>query len=170
LRVAFGVQRWWGTNKELPMRYSIAFVVLLAGCVGMFGESTSRIEGEETEEEDPDNDDCKIEDDSIGQEGVTILLGSRTATFSNWVLKDGEDEYVGFTVTLSDGSAPSYVVKAGGELHESTATTWIHPNGPSGGASTPGISNVDMCDDDGGDGGGGDDGGGDGGGTEPPLT
>jgi hypothetical protein len=153
--------------KELVMRHCFVFAILLGGCIPGFGDADSTVEGEEGEEEedgDIDRDDCKIEGEKIGQEGVVLALGSRSVTFSGWVGKaDSPGEYVGFTISVTNDSAVSYVVKAGGERHPSSATTWLHPAGADGGADAPGISNVDMCDGDGGggDGGGGDDGGGD---------
>ena len=148
---------------------------LLGGCIAGFGDSHSSVEGEDEEDTDTDTDtdrdDCKIEDEQIGQEDVVLALGSRTVTFSDWVGKTGSPgEFVGFSIAVSGGGSISYVVKTGGEKHAGSAATWMHPAGPDGGPNAPGISNVDMCDDDGG-GGGDDDGGdgGDGGGDDGPI-
>ena len=131
------------------MRTHLLFALTLGtGCVG-FGDTASSIEGEEGDTDtDGDRDDCKIEGDAIGQDGATILRASSTLTFGSWIPKsDSPGEFVGFTITASDGSAIDYVVKAGGELHPSNASVWIHPAGADGGENAPGISNVDTCDD-----------------------
>jgi hypothetical protein len=171
--------------KEPIMRHCFLFALILStGCVAGFGDSSSSVKGgDEGEGKGGDNDDCKIEGEQIG-ENVTILLGSKSVTFGNWIPKSGSPgEYVGFSVSLSGGSSLSYVVKASGELHPGTALTWVHPAGANGGSNAPGISNVDMCDDpdsdgggdcDGGDGcpdgpGDGGDGGGDGGDGGPII-
>ena len=124
-------------------------LVFGTGCVG-FGDTAASIEGEDEggdTDTEGDRDDCKIEGDAIGQDGATILLAAKTLTFGSWIPKsDSPGEYVGFSVTVSNGSTLDYVVKAGGELHPSTATTWLHPAGPDGGSQAPGISNVDACD------------------------
>ncbi len=155
---------------EVPMRYFI-LAIFLGGCLEL-GDSDAPIkgqgDGEEEEQGGGDGDDCKIEGEQIGQEGVVIYLGTKTVTFGNWVGKSGENgEYVGFSLTLSGGSSVSYVVKAGGERHPSTAMSWVHPAGPDGGSNAPGISNVDMCDDPGDDGDG--DGDGDGCDVDCPI-
>ena len=150
------------------MRSCLVLAFLLGGCVIGFDDTNSSVEGDGDGDGDGkggeiDKDECKIEGSQIGRDGAVIYLGSKTVRFGNWVPKSGSPgEYVGFSLTLSGGSSVSYVVKASGELHPSTATTWIHPAGPNGGSKAPGISNVDFCDDpDAGGGGGGDDGGGD---------
>jgi hypothetical protein len=160
------------------MRHLFVFAILLGGCLPGFGNTDSSVEGEEGDGDgdgdgDIDRDDCKIENDSIGQEDVVLALGSRTVTFSDWVGKaDSPGEFVGFTLAVSNDSTVSYVVKAGGEQHTGSATTWLHPAGADGGPNAPGISHIDMCDgngDGGGGDGGGDDGGGDGGGDGGPI-
>lgn len=54
-------------------------------------------------------------------------------------------------------------MKSSGELVHSTSTSWIAANGPDGGDKSPGISNVDFCENCADGSCGGDDGGGDGG-------
>jgi hypothetical protein len=99
---------------------------------------------------DGDRDDCKIEGEDIGRD-VVVELGSVSVTFGDWVAKeDSPGEYVGFTMTLEGADSIAYNVKAGGEVFADTALTWIHPAGASG-PEAKGISNVDMCDEDGGD-------------------
>lgn len=103
-----------------------------------------------------DRDDCKIEGEDIGRD-VVVELGSVSVTFGDWVVKeDSPGEYIGFTMTLEGAEGISYRVKAGGEVFADTALTWVHPAGTSG-PDASGISNVDMCDDDGGDDGDGGD-------------
>lgn len=144
------------------MRATIIPALLLVGCVS-FSDEASRVGEEEGED---DTDECKIEGDDIGSDGVVLRLGSRTVTFHDWVSKDGEaGEYVGFSISVAGTDSVGYVVKASTDQYPSRATTWLHPAG-AGGA---GISNVDVCEEcEGGtcdDGGGGDDGGGDGSGS-----
>jgi hypothetical protein len=116
------------------------------GCIDSFGSNSREVEGEEDQEDgDIDRDDCKIEGDAIGQEGVILRLGAKTVTFSDWVAKsDSPGEYIGFSLSLEGADTISYVVKTGGELHPSTSLVWAHPNGDAG-DQTPGISNVDHC-------------------------
>ena len=96
-----------------------------------------------------------------------ILLGSRTRPRSatGSARRARAASSLGSRSRWRGGSGTaSYVVKSGGELHPGTAATWMHPAGPDGGSDAPGISNVDLCDDDGGGGDGdgpGDDGPGD---------
>jgi hypothetical protein len=153
---------------------------LTLGCTltGSDGEPfAGEVDGEGDDGEGYDNDDCKIEGGDIGEDGVQVLLGSRTVTFDSWAPKVGEaGEYVGFSISVSGADSVGYEVKTGGELHASSDTTWAHPNGDEG-SEVPGISYVDFCeecedggceggDGDGDDGEDGDDGddGGDGGG------
>lgn len=142
---------------------SILFVSLSlssAGCVDL-GESSARV-GEGGDEGGAfDRDACKIEGSQIGREGVTVSLGSKLVTIHDWVGKTGESgEYVGFSMTVDGAASVGYVVKASGELHHSTALTWLHPAGADGGDKAPGISNVDFCEEcTDGSCGGGDDGG-----------
>jgi hypothetical protein len=137
------------------MRHCFVLAILVCGCIADVGRTDSTIEGEgeedgEGEENggDVDRDECKIEGSEIGREGAVLQLGAKTVTFGSWVQKsDSPGDYVGFSVTVTGGTSVSYVVKAGGERHPSTATTWMHPAGPDGGPDAPGISHVDMCDD-----------------------
>jgi hypothetical protein len=144
----------------------------------MLGGTSSNVEGQGEDEAGDgafDRDDCKIEGEQIGEEGAILRLGPKTVTFHDWVQKSGEGEYVGFTISVTGASSVGYVVKTGGDLWPSSATTWLHPAGPEGMNKAPGISNVDVCEEcedgscgDGGDGGG--EGSGSGGGgdcTEP---
>lgn len=159
------------------MRVAILFVSLSLtsfGCVDL-GESSSKVG--ESDDGAFDRDACKIEGSQIGREGATLRLGPKTVTFHDWVRKAGENEYVGFSITVTGADSVGYVVKASGELHHSTALTWLHPAGPDGGSKAPGISNVDVCEEcedgscDGGDGCSDPDGcpdGGDGGGCTDP--
>jgi hypothetical protein len=140
------------------MRATAVIPLLVTGCFSL-SDSQSRLEGG-----DELGGACKIEGGDIGAEGVVVRLGSRSVTFHDWIGKDGEPgEYVGFSISLSGTASVGYVVKAGGELHASSDPTWLHPQGPAGGARAPGISNVDLCEqcDDGSCDGGGDEGGGD---------
>ncbi len=144
------------------MRYTLVLAILLGGCLPGLGDAQSTVKGE-----DGDNANCKIEGSQIGREGVSLAHGTRTVTFRKWVDKAGtSNEFVGFTLEVENATSLSYRVKAGTQVHASTATTWLHPYGASGGSGSPGISNVQFCDCececDGAD--GGDDGGGDGGG------
>jgi hypothetical protein len=109
-------------------------------------EESAQDEGEgEEAADDFDRDDCKIEDEAIGQEGALLTLGEKTVTVHDWVGKDGEPgEFVGFSLTVEGGDTISYVVKAGGETHPSNELTWSHPNG-TGGSEVPGISHIDFC-------------------------
>src|SRR5688572_18772664 len=115
------------------MRF-LVLATFLGGCLG-FGNSDSSIKGGDGNggdeggggdgDGDGDNDDCKIEGEQIGEGGVLLRIGSKTVTFNNWIGKsDSPGEYVGFSLSLAGGSSVSYVVKAGGERHPSTATTW----------------------------------------------
>src|SRR6266545_4712117 len=82
--------------------------------------------------DDGDHDDCKIEDGAIGTD-VSLALGSKTVTFSDWVAKDGSPgEFVGFTITLEGADSISYRVKAGTEVFPSSDLVWLSPNGTSG--------------------------------------
>ena len=164
----------------------VSLLLLAASCAasdtgtgqGQSGSGTADGEGEDgagggdDEGEDGaggghgDRDDCKIEGEDIGRE-VVVELGSVSVTFGDWVGKeDSPGEYIGFTVALEGADRIAYRVKAGGEVFGDTALTWVHPAGTSG-PEASGISNVDMCDDDGdgdgddGDGDHGDDGDGD---------
>jgi hypothetical protein len=131
------------------------------------GDGGGDDEGKDDEDDDEgkgdgDRDDCKVEGEDIGSD-VALELGSVVVTFGHWIAKaDSPGEYVGFTIALEGADAITYRVKAGGEVFEGTAPTWVHPAGTSG-PEAKGISNVDMCEDDeDGDGGDGDDGDGDG--------
>jgi hypothetical protein len=113
-----------------------------------------------SEEGDVDGECCKIEGDEIGIEKVIVRLGSKAVRVHDWVAKTGSPgEYVGFSLTVGGDTSVSYKVKASGEVYPSNALTWIHPNGAGGGSASPGISNVDFCDEcdnpEGCDGGGG---------------
>jgi hypothetical protein len=156
------------------MRYCFVLAILLSGCVAGFGDTDSSVEGQELAEG------CKIEGSQIGREGVVLTHKSRTVTFRNWIGKTGsQGEYVGFTLELGGTSSISYNVKASTNVYPATATTWISPYGTGGGSTSPGISNVALCDCDcpcgegtGGDGGGDDGtdgGGGTTGGDPPPI-
>ncbi|HSK00215.1 MAG TPA: hypothetical protein VK932_03200 [Kofleriaceae bacterium] len=138
----------------------LVLVLLLGGCLASFGDSQSSVEGKD------DDANCKIEGSQIGREGVTLAHGTRTVTFRKWVSKAGEpNELVGFSLEAQGATSLSYRVKAGGEVHRSIATTWLHPAGVNGGTNAPAISNIQFCDcdcscdgdDGGGDGGGGGD-------------
>jgi hypothetical protein len=145
------------------MRTSTLLLIatLGTGCTEILGSSTNGVEGADDDAAagEYDRDDCKIEGEAIGDDGVSVRLGAKTVSFHDWIGKDDSPgEYVGFSLSLSGGTTISYVVKAGGELHPSDETIWIHPNGTSG-DQVPGISNVDFCEEcEGGgcDGGGGD--------------
>ncbi|HWO26401.1 MAG TPA: hypothetical protein VNO30_47055 [Kofleriaceae bacterium] len=154
------------------MRYFLVLATLLGGCLADTNDTDSSVSGNQG----IDQEGCKVEGSQIGQIGLAIDLGSRMLTFSKWIPKsDSPGEYAGFNLTLAGGGEIHYIVKAGGELHPSESLSWVHPSGISGGAKTPGISNIDLCQcdnyDDGGDGGGGGTGGGDtgGGGSGPIL-
>ena len=140
------------------MRHCFVLAILLSGCVAGLGDTDSSVEGGEVTEG------CKIEGSQIGREGVVLTHKSRSVTFRNWIPKTGsKGEFVGFTLQLAGSDSISYEVKASTDVYPSTATTWISPSGPSGGSSSPGISNVALCDcdcpcSDGTGGGGGDDG------------
>jgi hypothetical protein len=148
------------------MRSSLVLVLalMLGGCLTSFGDSEASVEGKD------DDANCKIEGSQIGREGVTLAHGTRTVTFRKWVSKAGEPkELVGFSIEARGATSLSYRVKAGTEVHRSTATTWLHPAGVSGGSNAPAISNIQFCDcdcscdgKDGGDGGDGSGGGNDG--------
>jgi hypothetical protein len=149
------------------MRPRLLVVLFLTAC-GSSSESVSKsdLEGQA----DSVNACCKIEGDEIGREFHLVRLGSKTVLVHDWVKKsDSPGEFVGFSITVSDGATAHYAVKAGTVKYPDSATTWSHPDGQAG----HGISNVDFCDEcdnpdgcDGG-GGGGDDGGG-GGEDQPP--
>jgi hypothetical protein len=122
----------------------LAIVTLLGGCIDSLGSTSREVEGED-EDGEIDRDDCKLEGDAIGQEGVTLRLGAKTVTVHDWIAKaDSPGEYVGFSQTLAGGTTISYVVKAGGELHPSTELVWLNPRGDAG-SEVPGISNIDYC-------------------------
>jgi hypothetical protein len=92
------------------------------------------------------SDCCKLEGPEIGREDALLRLGTKAVLVHGWVGKTGEsNEYVGFSLTIDGGSSIKYVVKAAGERHSGSGTTWMHPNGPDGGSDTPGISNLDFC-------------------------
>jgi hypothetical protein len=128
---------------------------------GQDGDDGGEDDGEHGDDGDGhgDRDDCKIEGEDIGRD-VVVELGSVSVTFGDWVAKeDSPGEYVGFTMAVEGADGIAYRVKAGGEVFDDTALTWIHPAGTSG-PEASGISNVDMCDDEDDDGGDhGDDGG-----------
>jgi hypothetical protein len=137
-------------------------LIFVCACTDTTNQSDREIAAEEG---DVDSDECKLEGDAIGEQTV-IDLGSKSVRVHDWVGKTGSPgEYVGFSVTIGGGDAVTYKVKAAGEVYPSDTLTWMHPNGPDGGSGSPGISNIDFCDDcdnpDGCEGGGGDDGGGD---------
>ncbi len=91
----------------------------------------------------PGDEECeKIEGAQIGQ-NVQLTLGSQTVQFGNWVEKTGENEYVGFSLTVSGGTV-RYVVKAGTTTYADTDLSWLHPAGTSG-PNANGISNVTVC-------------------------
>jgi hypothetical protein len=145
----------------------LALALCLSGCIAMLGDSTAKVEGDESF----DTDECKIEDSQIGQEGYVMRLGERRVTFQDWVSKPGEaNEYMGFSLVIDGTSSVGYIVKAGGERYPSRATTWSHPQGLTANA----ISHVDVCEEcsdgscDGGDDGDGD-GDGDGGGDDTCI-
>jgi hypothetical protein len=156
----------------------LGLVILSSACVASTESTSNDLEDEGDEGgkggKGGDSDACKIEGSQIGEEGIAVHLGAKTVTISDWVEKTGSpNEYVGFSIDLTGGSTISYVIKASGELYPSTALTWMHPNGPDGYDQSPGISNVDFCEEcedgdcgdddpgcdnpDGCDGGGGDD-------------
>ena len=140
------------------------FLALLATSCATLADQASRVG------EDDGTDECKIEGDDIGNDGVVLRLGARTVTFHDWVSKTGEpNEYVGFTISLTGTNSVGYVVKAGTDRFPSRELTWMHPAGADGGATANGISNVDVCEEctDGScDGGGGD---GSGSGSDGPI-
>lgn len=147
----------------------IVALSLASGCT-LLGDTSSSVEGGDDTDEGGDDtngaidrDECKIEGGQLGQEGAILRLGPKTVTFHDWVLKTGEGEYVGFSISVSGASSVGYVVKTGGERWPSTATTWLHPAGPDGMSDAPAISNIDFCEEceDGSCDGGGGDGGGD---------
>src|SRR5688572_18399796 len=125
--------------------------LLASGCIDLGGsEARSDVDddggGESADGENVDRDACKIEGGDIGVANLELRLGTRTVVFHDWIAKTGEaNEFVGFSITLRDATEVGYVVKAGGELHPSSATAWMHPAGPDGGSDAPGISNVDFC-------------------------
>lgn len=85
-------------------------------------------------------------------------------------LSGENNEYVGFSITITGASSLGYVIESGGERVHTTSTSWLNAAGPDGADMASGISTVDFCetcrdgtcDDGDGDGGGGG-GGGDGG-------
>jgi hypothetical protein len=120
-----------------------------------------------------DRDDCKIEDGDLGRTDLALELGQARVRVSSWEEKaDSPGEYVGFALEV-EGEAVTFRVKAGGEVHDGSGTSWSHPNGNAG-SSVPAISHIDLCDNvvpGGGDGDDDGDGGDGGGGAEcPPNT
>lgn len=120
---------------------SVLVLVLASGCSLSSNESKSDLESRAEHVSDC----CKLEGTEIGREDALLRLGTKAVLVHGWVGKTGEpNEFVGFSLTV-DGSSISYVVKAGGERHSASGTTWMHPNGPDGGEDSPGISNLDFC-------------------------
>jgi hypothetical protein len=153
------------------MKAHLCALILVSACAPSTNESDRALESEEG---DVDSDECKLEDDAIGVEKMVIDLGSKSVRVHDWVGKTGSPgEYVGFSLTTG-GASIAYRVKASGEVYPSSELTWMHPNGADGGSQSPGISNIDFCDEcddpDGceGDGGGDDDGCDNPDGCEPP--
>ena len=125
------------------MKLTSVAVLLIAPACSLSSPSETKSDLESQAEHVSDC--CKLEGAEIGREDAFLRLGTKAVLVHDWVGKTGEpNEYVGFSLTI-DGSSMSYVVKAGGERHQASGSTWMHPNGPGGGSETPGISNLDFC-------------------------
>ncbi|MBA3502435.1 MAG: hypothetical protein M4D80_36250 [Myxococcota bacterium] len=140
--------------------HPLCALILVCACTDTTNQTDRDLAADlAAEEGDVDSDECKLEGSAIGVEKTVIQLGSKAVRVHDWVAKTGSHgEYVGFSLTLG-GDTVAYKVKASGEVYPSSTLTWIHPNGPDGGSKSPGISNIDFCDDcdnpDGCEGGGG---------------
>ena len=89
------------------------------------------------------DDTCKIENDDIGVDGITVDANGVLITITSWIPKaDSPGEYVGFTFE-SDPEA-DYIIKAGTDYFASTGFSWSHPNGDSG-PEVSAISYIDFC-------------------------
>lgn len=85
----------------------------------------------------------KIEGSQIGNEGVTLQVGTTLVTIHDWVLKTGEtNEYHGFSWDQT-GTVDIYV-KAGTETFIASGASWLHPGA---GTNAPAISHVEVCQD-----------------------
>jgi hypothetical protein len=83
----------------------------------------------------------RTEGGQLGQLGE-LKAGNATVKFESWRNKDGEGQYIGFTIATTGNVA--YAVKAGGETFYGTNTTWVHPEG-TGGPKASAISNITFC-------------------------
>jgi hypothetical protein len=113
---------------------------------------------------------CEIDRSSLGREDHLVRLGSKVVLVHDWVAKPGAPgEYIGFSMTVSNGAKTSFLVKAETQMYSGANTSWSSPGERA-------IEGVNMCQDcdspdgceDGGEGDGGD--GGDGGGGYDDST
>ncbi len=81
------------------------------------------------------NDCCEIDGSSLGREDHLVRLGSRVVLVHDWV-KEG-DNYVGFSLTVSEGKPMSYLVKLG--------TQTLSGHGGTYATDGRGIARVNFC-------------------------
>ncbi len=85
---------------------------------------------------------AKIEGAQIGEENVTLTIGSKSIRFFGWIAKEGEPgEFIGFSIETS-GSLVTRV-KAGTETYPVDSSSWV--NAAQDGNA---VSNVESCDPD----------------------
>ena len=138
------------SNLSFLRHFALGLLISVSGCVldDSVGpeQGLSSIEDGEGAGEALDRDDCKVEDDELGQTGVLISLNGVEIDFEEWIAKDGEPgEYIGFTIAISGAERLPYTVKTGTETFEGDSTVWLHPNG-TGGSDVSAVSHVDFCD------------------------
>lgn len=143
------------------MRNALFLMLFTVGCSSSpLTESISELEQRAASV----NDCCEIDGRSLGREDHLVRLGSRVVLVHDWI-KEG-DEYVGFSLTVSEGKPMSYLVKLG--------TQTLSGHNASYATDGRGIARVNFCGEcdsaDGcEDGGEDDDGGGDDDGSDPAC-
>jgi len=149
------------------MRHALFLMMFTVGCSSSsLTESVAELEQRAASV----NDCCEIDDRSLGREDHLVRLGSRVVLIHDWVKTDGE--YTGFSMTVSEGKAMSYLIKLGSQTLSGNRTLYA-----TDGRSIARINfcgecdSPDGCEDGGegdppGEGGGGDD---DGGGSDPAC-
>ena len=114
------------------MRKALFVMVFTVGCSsGPLTESVSELE----QRAETVNDCCEIDDGSLGKEDHLVRLGSRVVLLHDWVKKDGQ--YVGFSMTVSEGKPMSYLVKLGSQTLSGNSTTYA--------TDGRGVTRVNFC-------------------------
>ncbi len=118
------------------MRNALFVIFFTVGCSsGPMTESVSELE----QRADSVNDCCEVAKASLGREDHLVKLGSRVVLLHDWIAKQGSPgEYVGFSVTVSNGASMSYLVKGGTQAYAGNAGQFKVIDGHS-------ISKVNFC-------------------------